>query len=286
MKDAYWFRHDMNARHDPKLLILRARFGEAGYSRYFMIVEMMREAAGYKLKADDYLYAMIGLDIGIPPEEAKRFVDACVEVGLFCVDDHIYSKSLLKRMEEKDRLFEARSYAGSKGASKRQANHQAKLKQTPSIRIEENRIEEKRGEGEMPPTPNLQEVLAECKAQGFPIDGEKFFHHYQALGWKKGATPIVDWKSALRLWANSEYPEKQTKTPPQAVSPLLQIWEAQDLILKQTEAFHTKHLIGGKCYFCGRKVDKFEICYCDEYLDGMDKVKRTIMEKAGKTYAK
>lgn len=122
-KDAYYFSHDANARHDPKMLIIQARFKEAGYARYFKIIEMMREAQDYKLKNDDILYAIIGLDLGIPPDEAKRFIDSCIEIGLFELNEYLYSNSLLNRMETKERLSTKRAESISRRWYKDDTNH-------------------------------------------------------------------------------------------------------------------------------------------------------------------
>ena len=33
------------------------------------------------------------------------------------------------------------------------------------------------------------------------VEGQKFFHHYQSIGWKKGGvTPLTDWQAAAESW--------------------------------------------------------------------------------------
>lgn len=33
------------------------------------------------------------------------------------------------------------------------------------------------------------------------VEGQKFFHHYQSIGWKKGeVTPLLDWQAAAESW--------------------------------------------------------------------------------------
>lgn len=122
IKDAYYFSHDANARHDPRILILRARFKEAGYAWYFMTLEMMREAHDYQLKNDDYIYAVLGLEFGVAPDLAKRFMDSCVELDLFKSGQSFYSESLLRRMQQKEKLSMKRAASGSIGVANREAN--------------------------------------------------------------------------------------------------------------------------------------------------------------------
>ncbi|MDQ7860585.1 DUF4373 domain-containing protein [Peribacillus frigoritolerans] len=48
-KDAYYFTHDSNARHDPKVTAMRGVYGSEGYGWYWMLIEMLRESNDYKL---------------------------------------------------------------------------------------------------------------------------------------------------------------------------------------------------------------------------------------------
>lgn len=270
-KDAYWFKHDANARHDPKILILRARFGEAGYSRYFMVVEMMREAHGYKLKVDDYIYSIIGLDLGIPPDEAKRFVDSCVEIGLFFKDEFLYSTSLLRRMEEKDRLSDIRKQNASKRGSKTEANDIAKPEQTDPIRVEESRVEENREEKKKRHhfvRPTIQEVSSYCEERKNGINPHKWMAHYESNGWIVGKTPMKDWKATVRTWELSEY---NTASAPKVDTPKrTDPYEEQLDFQRQAnfvKQFKDKYLPDGVCEFCHEKADLGGDCICKEYKD-------------------
>ena len=46
-KDAYYFPHDSNARHDPKIVAMTAVYGMAGYGYYWAIIEILREQKDY-----------------------------------------------------------------------------------------------------------------------------------------------------------------------------------------------------------------------------------------------
>lgn len=62
-----------------------------------------------------------------------------------------------------------------------------------------------------PRAPGLESVLQFFHAAGYPeAEGQKFFHHYQANGWRQaGKTPIRDWQAAGYKWMLNIHP----KTP-------------------------------------------------------------------------
>jgi uncharacterized phage protein (TIGR02220 family) len=115
-KEAYYFSHDANARHDPKILALRSEFGIEGYGIYWVVVEMLREHDEFKLPLKTYIFNAIAMQVqsnAYAKEDAKQFVEFCInECDLFESDgDYFWSNSLLKRMNKKDALSKKRSEA-------------------------------------------------------------------------------------------------------------------------------------------------------------------------------
>ncbi|MBQ9604028.1 MAG: hypothetical protein IJR45_01295 [Firmicutes bacterium] len=49
--------------------------------------------------------------------------------------------------------------------------------------------------------PTLDEVRLFVKENGINADAERFFYHYESVGWKIGKTPVADWRAALRKWS-------------------------------------------------------------------------------------
>lgn len=118
-KEAYYFSHDSNARHDPKILALRSEYGIEGYGIYWVIVEMLREANEYKLPTKAYIWNAIAMQVqskDYAKEDAKRFVEFCInECELFESDEQFFwSKSLLNRMDKKNDVSKKRSEAAKK----------------------------------------------------------------------------------------------------------------------------------------------------------------------------
>ena len=48
--------------------------------------------------------------------------------------------------------------------------------------------------------PSVSEVADYCKERNNHIDPNHFVDHYSANGWKRGNTPIKDWKACVRTW--------------------------------------------------------------------------------------
>jgi DnaD/phage-associated family protein len=118
-KEAYYFSHDANARHDPKILAMRSEYGITGYGVYWIIIEMLREQENFKLPMKKYVFNAIAMQVqckDYAKDDAKSFVENCInEYELFASDgDFFWSNSLLKRMEKKNDLSEKRREAARK----------------------------------------------------------------------------------------------------------------------------------------------------------------------------
>lgn len=123
-KDAYYFKHDCNARHDPKTKALINKYGMAGYGRWWVILEMFREANGYKLEDEEYIWDALAEQMKCPVSEVRAFVKDCIEkYKLFVQEDgFFYSPSFLERMAKLDTLKQIRSAAAYKSWENRTSN--------------------------------------------------------------------------------------------------------------------------------------------------------------------
>lgn len=145
MKDAYYFPHDCNARHDPKIVALCIKWHSLGYTAYFMTIEMLREQNDYKLQAK----LKPCLQMAWSQFETVDYVhfqdlfNDMIKFGLLEQEgDFIYSPSLIKRMEVYDNRRLALREAGRKGglshakamlkpsSSKAQAVKESKVKES------------------------------------------------------------------------------------------------------------------------------------------------------------
>ncbi len=63
--------------------------------------------------------------------------------------------------------------------------------------------------------PTVEEIKAYCTEKEYRIDAEKFWHHYNARGWKyKTGQPMVSWKSALVTWKKNDFDSHGNSPPP------------------------------------------------------------------------
>ena len=113
-KDAYYFSHDSNARQDPKILEMMSVYGSEGYGWYWILVEMLREQADYKLKLKGkYTFNALAMQMQCKPDASERFVLDCVnEFELFISDDmYFWSESLIRRMSIREEVSQKRKKA-------------------------------------------------------------------------------------------------------------------------------------------------------------------------------
>jgi len=52
--------------------------------------------------------------------------------------------------------------------------------------------------------PTVDEVKAYCLERKNRVNAQEFLDHYEANGWKRGKTPVADWKACVRTWESKE----------------------------------------------------------------------------------
>ena len=110
MKEAYYFSHDANAQHDPKIIKMLSKHGWEGYGIYWALVERLRNEPSYILECD---YDCIAFALRTKPDIIQTIV---LDYDLFEVyDGTFWSDSLMERMKAK----EERSHKARESALKR-----------------------------------------------------------------------------------------------------------------------------------------------------------------------
>lgn len=111
-KDVYYFSHDSNARHDPKITAMRSVYGIEGVGRFWVLVEMMREADAFKLSlTGKYVWNAYAKQMECKSDaDAMQFINDCIEeFDLFASDGQFFwSRSLLRRMDKKEQVKQKR----------------------------------------------------------------------------------------------------------------------------------------------------------------------------------
>lgn len=209
-KDAYWFRHDANARNDIKIIELRSLHGYEGYGIYFAILEVMREQTHYSIP--EAKIGMVGVALGESPQKVSAIINDCVSIGLFAREGElIYSPSFVARMSKWEDVKTRNETNGSKGGRpKSNPKHNPNETQSKPRRGEENREEEKREEKNKEAVrfapPSVDEVFG---VMGDRKQAEMFVNFYDSKGWKVGTTKMQNWRSAVKGWMsrNNTTPE-------------------------------------------------------------------------------
>lgn len=231
MKEAYYFRHDSNARRDQKIIALRLKHKMEGYGIYWAIIELLRESANYMCVTD---YNIVAFDLHVSASIVKSIIE---EFGLFEFTQdgkHFYSERLLRDMQSRDELTAIRSEAGKKGMAKRYQKDNSvitELQQSYNDDItireenkkEENKeknstnVESKKDNRTAFVPPSLQQVQAYISEKGYAVDAEHFIDFYTSKGWMVGKNKMKDWQAAVRTWNRKDLnPQQHEANTPNA----------------------------------------------------------------------
>lgn len=156
-KEAFYFPHFCNARHDRKIRRLRKELGTEGYGIYFMLLETLREQ-------QDLMYPMEDLDLlaeEFDVSEAKIRVAVC-NYGLFEIDEEekFFSPKMIVYLEPYFKMKEQRKLAGKASADKRLLNDRSTtVQQSKEKKSKVNEIKEKESKV------NFSELLSPFKEE-------------------------------------------------------------------------------------------------------------------------
>lgn len=111
-KDAYYFPHDSNAFHDPKITKMIMELGLVSYAIYWVIVENLRNEHEYKLHTNDIptMAYQCREDVALLEQIIKNY-----QLFIFTDNGHFYSESLCSRLGRLDEIKEKRVEAGRLG---------------------------------------------------------------------------------------------------------------------------------------------------------------------------
>ena len=87
--------------------------------------------------------------------------------------------------------------------------------------------------------PTVEEIRAYCDEKGYTLDAEKFFDYYESVGWKRGKSPVKDWKATVRTWARNA---KEWKSEKARSSEIYKPEETEDITYKKGFEFWKQYL--------------------------------------------
>jgi hypothetical protein len=216
-KDAFYFPHFANSRHDRKIMRVRIELGLEGYAIYFMLLEVLREQNDFKYPLDD-IY-ILAHEFGI--SEQKVRVVVC-NYGLFEVDsnENFFSIKqiyyLQPYIEKTQRARVAAQKRWDKVETDANAMQMHSKCNADAMQIKESKVKEiKVKESKVGfVCPELFEVQNYFEELGNLNEAEGFFNYYESNGWKVGKNPMKDWKAASRNWIKNSknYTKNGTST--------------------------------------------------------------------------
>ena len=145
-KEAFYFPHFSNARHDRKIRRLRKELGIEGYGIYFMLLETLRDQ-------HDMMYPLADCDLlaeEFGTSDAKIKTVLCnYELFDFDEESRFFSPKMLVYLEPYFKMKEQRVAAGKASAVKRMLNdrsttvQQSKVKESKvnEIKVKESKVE-------------------------------------------------------------------------------------------------------------------------------------------------
>lgn len=139
-KDAYYFPHFCNARHDRKIKRVTKQLGVEGYGIYFMLLEVLREQTDYRYPISDI--DLLADEFGT--SEAK-VVAVVKNYELFTVDEcnMFFSENLISNMQPYIKMKEQRVLAGKASAEKRK---QIRSSNDRSTTVQQSKVKESKEE--------------------------------------------------------------------------------------------------------------------------------------------
>jgi hypothetical protein len=145
-KEAFYFPHFSNARHDRKIRRLRKELGIEGYGIYFMLLETLRDQ-------HDMMYPLADCDLlaeEFGTSDAKIKTVLChYELFDFDEENRFFSPKMLVYLEPYFKMKEQRVLAGKASAAKRVLNdrstavQQSKVKESKvnEIKVKESKVD-------------------------------------------------------------------------------------------------------------------------------------------------
>lgn len=217
-KDAFYFPHFSNSRHDRKIMRMRMELGLEGYAIYFMLLEVLREQNDYKYPLDDI--PVLAHEFGT--SEQKVRVCIC-NYQLFEVDEHsnffsikqiYYLQPYIEKTQRARVAAEKRWNRVSDDANAMQMHSKCNAN---AMQIKESKVKESKvNKSKVNISPTLFEVEDFFLSKGSTADKAKqAFEYYDLANWhdSKGK-PVKNWKQKmLAVWINNQnFKQKEVKT--------------------------------------------------------------------------
>lgn len=206
-KDAFYFPHFANSRHDRKIMRIRMELGLEGYAIYFMLLEVLREQSDFKYPLDDI--NVLAHEFGTSEQKVRVVVcnyqlfEVDEESNFFSIKQIYYLQPYIEKTQRARLAAEKRwnKVSDDANAMQMQSKCNADAMQVKESKLKEIKVKESKKKDIHSPT--LNEVIDYFTEKEHMEESEKFFNYYESNGWKVGKNPMKNWRAAANNWISN-----------------------------------------------------------------------------------
>lgn len=208
MKKLLYFRHDYNARKDPKLQDVLIEHGVAGIGVFWCIVEMLYEQEGtlplrscksiaFALHVDCKVVESIVNDFSLFENDGENFWSNAIKRRIAVS----YSIAAKRKEAALSRWKSEPTMQSNANAEQSECKSTVNINRNININKEISSKEDTKKSAQRFSPPSLSEVQAYIKEKGYAIDAEAFIAFYESKGWYVGKNKMKNWRMAVVTWS-------------------------------------------------------------------------------------
>lgn len=231
-ENADYHTHDKEMRNDPKIRAVRKRYRHEGYSVYNMMLEVLTGSNNWQIEWNDTTIELLSGDFD--SDNLQEIIEYCAgKLKLFTIEDgYLFSYQHQKRFNP---LL----------AKRKRDNKPVIASENPHSKVKYSKVEESKGEG-LSNTVHPPEIFFKNEngqsEKGLPgakfsppqfnqvsdffwqklkntwdgskvnLGAQKFFNHYQSLGWKTATgAQVQDWEAMANTWILEDLEDARKK---------------------------------------------------------------------------
>lgn len=208
MKKSLYFRHDYNARKDPKLQDMLIEHGVAGIGVFWCIVEMLYEQEGtlplrscksiaFALHVDCKVVESIVNDFSLFENDGENFWSNAIKRRIAVS----YSIAAKRKEAALSRWKSEPTMQSNANEEQSECKSTVNINRNININKEISSKEDTKKSAQSFSPPSLSEVQAYIKEKGYAIDAEAFIAFYESKGWYVGKNKMKNWRMAVVTWS-------------------------------------------------------------------------------------
>lgn len=216
-----WFQHNTDARQDPKLQLVKSKFGAEGYGVYFQLVEIVAQNVKPENQDDwgkvekTYDFELLAAEIGIALIKLKKMVKFFDKIGLTTKEgNQLAIPTIRKNLDEYTKKQTANQRPKKKSLKTVLSLRGSKLKNPDSIPTVSRHTPDQLPtvSGNTIHNNTIQDIINNGKATKVAIDEKKAVLNKTL---KKKFEPTAQWQDRALLYAEKLGIDLD-KLPPQA----------------------------------------------------------------------